>query len=178
VIRKGKVAAAFVAKLMLSFVPGDACATISVFGSEAVPPGTGVVTEIASDPAVAMSEAGIDAKSCVALTNVVNRELPFTFTTALGANPPPFTVKVNAGPPVATTEGEMEVSSMPVPVRFALSCVAEAEVVTLMVAISLPAGSDGVNVRLVSHAVSGFSMNGTVVGQAAFPSPLATKGTR
>ena len=54
---------ALAAKLMLSFVAGGACATISVFGSEGVPPGTGVVTEIANDPAVAMSEAGIEAKS-------------------------------------------------------------------------------------------------------------------
>src|SRR5580693_2654086 len=34
-----------------------------------------------------------------------------TFTTALGANPPPFTVSVNAGPPVATMDGEFAAST-------------------------------------------------------------------
>lgn len=49
------------AKLMLSLFAGLAWAMKSVLGSEAVPPGFGVVTEMGSVPAVAMSEAGIEA---------------------------------------------------------------------------------------------------------------------
>jgi len=72
---------------------------MSVFGSDVVPPGLGDVTVTASEPAAAISEAGIDASSWVALTNVVRRGLPLMLTTALGAKAPPFTLTVNAGPP-------------------------------------------------------------------------------
>ena len=60
-IRKGKDAGfTTVAKLMLSLVADSACATISVFGSDCVPP---TVTEIARDPAEVMSEAGMEANN-------------------------------------------------------------------------------------------------------------------
>jgi hypothetical protein len=136
---------------MSSFVAGVACATTSVFGSEVVPPGTGVVTVMARDPAVAMSEAGIDARSWLALTKVVSRGSTFVplmlleFTTALGANPPPFTVNVNAGPPVATMDGDIEVISMPEPDSGALWGEAGPSSATLMFEVSLPT-TDGVNV--------------------------------
>lgn len=106
--RKG-VALTVVAKLMLSLVAEGACATTSVLGSEGVPPGLGDVTVMAREPAETMSGAGMEARSCVELTKVVSRALPFTLTTALDAKPPPFTVKVNAGPPVATIDGEIDV---------------------------------------------------------------------
>ena len=112
----------------------------------------------------------------MALTNVVNRALPLTFTTALGAKPPPFTVSVNAGPPVATMDGEIEVISMPIPVRFGLIVVTETEAVTLSCAVSFPAGKDGVNVRVTSHDAKEASAKGAV-GQAGFPSPFAVNGT-
>src|SRR5262249_5686430 len=60
-----------VGKLMLSFVAEEGCATNRGLGSEGVPPGGAEVTAIAREPAVVMSEAGIEAKSCVAFTNVV-----------------------------------------------------------------------------------------------------------
>jgi hypothetical protein len=63
-IRAGIVAVVtFNGKLMLSFVAEGACATTSVFGADCVPPGKGVVTEIAREPAAAMSEAGIEANN-------------------------------------------------------------------------------------------------------------------
>lgn len=68
-----------------------------------------------------------------------------TFTTALEAKPPPFTVKVNAGPPVATMEGEMEVISTPMPNRNPFCGELGPSSETLIVAFSLPA-KDGVNV--------------------------------
>lgn len=101
-----------------------------------------------------------------------------TFTTALGANPPPSTVRVNAGPPVATIEGEIEVTSMPVPIRFGVVVVTATEAVTLSCAVSLPAGSsDGVNASETSHDAPEAKGKGTVVGQAELPSLLATNET-
>lgn len=107
----------------------------------------------------------------------MRRALPFTFTTALGAKPPPFTVSVNSGPPVATICGEIEVISTPVPVRFGLGVVTATEAVTLRLADSALAGRDGVNVRLASQDAPEASGKGTAVGQAEFPSPFETKAT-
>jgi len=59
--RKGVAAGAItVAKLMLSFVAENACATMSVFGSDCTPP---TVTEMAREPATAISVAGMEANS-------------------------------------------------------------------------------------------------------------------
>src|SRR5438105_4982477 len=55
-----------------------------------------------------MSEAGIEAVSCVLLTNVVGRSDPFHRTVAVIRRPPkplPFTVSVNAGPPAVAEVG-------------------------------------------------------------------------
>src|SRR5580704_12362698 len=126
-----------------------------------------------------MSEAGIEANSCVALTNVVSRALPFTFTTALGANPPPFTVNVNAGPPVATTEGEIDVISTPKPVSAAVLGVIIPLFGTLRVAVSALGGDVGVKLIPTSHFWPGLSENAEVYGtalQAAFPpAAMATR---
>jgi len=111
---------------------------------------------------------------------VVSRALLFTFTTVLGVNPPPFTVNVNAGPPVATIEGEIEVICTPVPVKFGVVVVTGTEAVTLRLADSALAGRDGVNVRETSQELPGPGAAGRAKGddgQAEFPSPLETKGT-
>lgn len=155
------------AKLMLSLLAGAAWAIKSVFGSEVVPPGFGVVTVIANVPAVAISEAGMEALSSFGLTNVVRRALPLTLTTALGANPPPFTVRVNAGPPVATIDGEIEVISMPMPVSGALCGEPGPLSETLMVADSLPT-IEGVNARPTSHKEFAARANEVSDGQGMF----------
>src|SRR5262249_28320629 len=49
------------------------------------------------------------AVTCVALTNVVGRGLPFQSTTDAGTNPMPLTVKEKLVPPAAALVGEMEV---------------------------------------------------------------------
>jgi len=56
-----------------------------------------------------MSLAGMATVSWVLLTNVVVRLLPFHCAVDVVTKPEPFTVKVNAGPPAATVEGETEV---------------------------------------------------------------------
>ena len=106
---------------------------------------------------------------------MVRRALLLTLTTALGAKPPPLTVRVKAGPPVATMEGEMDVICTPEPVRavfcgmvagFTLSA-------TLRVAFSILVGLVGVKFSPKSQAWPGLRAN--VVGgngQAGFV-PLA-----
>lgn len=156
------------AKLMLSLFAGGACAIKRVFGSDVVPPGFGDVTVIARVPAVAISEAGIDARSSPELTNVVSRAPPLTLTTALGANVPPFTVSVNAGPPVATIAGEIDVTSMPMPVSGALCGEPGPLSETLMAADSLLA-IDGVNATPTSHDEFAERTNEATDGQGALP---------
>src|SRR5262252_9067231 len=148
---------------MLSLLAGGACATKSVFGSDVVPPGLGEVTVMASVPAAAISDAGIEARSSFGLTNVVSRALPLRFTTALGANPPPFTVSVNAGPPVATMGGKIDVTSVPTPDNGALCGEPGPLSETLMVADSLPE-MDGANARPTSHEEFAASANEARLG--------------
>ena len=66
-------------------------------------------TAIVAVPEVAIRLAGTEAVSCVALTNVVVSGVPFQSTTAVEANPLPFTVNVNPGPPAVTLDGLTEV---------------------------------------------------------------------
>jgi hypothetical protein len=106
----------------------------------------------------------------------VSRALPFTFTTALDANPPPFTVSVNAGPPVATIEGEIEVIRTPVPVSGAFCGDPGPSSVALIVDVSFPA-TEGVNVRVTSQPVKEVKTKGSAVGQGENPSPLETNVT-
>src|SRR5204862_7148989 len=70
------------------------------------PPGDGVNTEICAVPRLARSVAGIATCSCVALTNVVGRVLPFHRTTEVLTNRAPFTVSVNAGPLTTAADGD------------------------------------------------------------------------
>jgi hypothetical protein len=67
------------------------------------------ITVTVAAPWPAMSDAGIEAVSWVALTNVVLRAAEFHWTTELDENPLPFTVKVNAGPPAGAEVGLIEV---------------------------------------------------------------------
>ena len=84
-------------------------AIVKVCGLEIPPPGAGVTTVTPAVPAVAMSAAVMAAVSCVALTNVVVRALPFQFTVEFAVKLVPLTVKVNAPPPAAAMFGLMEI---------------------------------------------------------------------
>src|SRR5437879_8401339 len=76
------------------------------FTAADVPPfGVGFDTVTLDVPAVARSAAVSDACSCVSLTNVVVRELPFHSTVDAAVNPSPFTVIVTAGLPGAALDG-------------------------------------------------------------------------
>lgn len=76
----------------------------------AVPPaGAGFTTVTDAVPPAAISVAVIAAVSCVALTYVVVRELPFHCTTDDGTNPVPVTDSVNVADPAAADDGEIPV---------------------------------------------------------------------
>lgn len=79
---------------------------VNVTALETPPPGAGLLTVTCAEPTVAISLAGIEAVSCVLLTNVVARLEPFHCTVVLEMNPVPVTVSVKAGPPAMTEEGE------------------------------------------------------------------------
>jgi hypothetical protein len=85
---------------------GAGLLTAKLSAAEVPPPGVGVNTVIGTLPAVAMSAAVIAAVSCVALTNVVARALPFQRTLAPLTKLVPFTVSVNAGPPALALAGD------------------------------------------------------------------------
>ena len=68
---------------------------------------SGLTTPMESVPAEAMSLAGIEAVSCVLLTNVVVRFEPFTWTTDPFTKFEPLAVSVKAGPPAVAVLGEM-----------------------------------------------------------------------
>jgi hypothetical protein len=57
---------------------------------------------------IAIRCALMAAVNCVELTNVVTRDSPFHSTTELDTKPLPFTVSVNAGPPVTAEIGLSE----------------------------------------------------------------------
>ena len=61
-------------------------------------------------PGVAMSEAGICARSCVALRKVVVRFTPFQRIVDPLTNPLPDTVSVNPGPPPLADAGDSAVN--------------------------------------------------------------------
>ncbi len=73
---------------------------------EVPPPGAGLVTVTLNVPAAAMSGAVIAAVNWVALTKVVVRAAPLKFTTEVETKLVPFTVSVNAAPPLAALVGE------------------------------------------------------------------------
>ena len=73
---------------------------------EVTPPETTVTVAVPCD---AIRLADTAAVNCVALTYVVDSDVPFHFTTAPEANPLPFTVSVKADPPAVALEGLSEV---------------------------------------------------------------------
>jgi len=88
---------------------GTGLLTVKVTVFEVPPPDAGLKTATWAGPPVPMSLAGIEALSCMLLTNVVARLLPFHCNTELEMNPEPFTVSVNAAPPAAALLGESDV---------------------------------------------------------------------
>jgi hypothetical protein len=67
---------------------------------ELPPPGAGLATDTFATAAIDRSDAAIEMATCVALTNVVLRALPFHFATEFATNPVPVIVSVN--PALAT----------------------------------------------------------------------------
>src|SRR5882724_458453 len=83
---------------------------VNVCALEVPPPGVGLNTVTDAVPPVAISAAVICAWSCVALTYVVVRLLPFQRTTDVIAKFVPVAVSVNAAPPAEALVGEIELS--------------------------------------------------------------------
>jgi len=83
---------------------------VNVNAADAPPPGGGLVTVTCAEPTVAMSLAGIEAVSCVLLTNIVGRLEPFHCTVVLETKPVPVTVNVKPDPPAVAEEGESKLS--------------------------------------------------------------------
>ena len=86
-------------------IAGDGLLIENVAAGDEPPPGAGFWTTTLAVPAEAMSLAGIEAVSCVALTNCVVRGLPFHQTLEALTKPVPLMVKVNAAPPVKAEFG-------------------------------------------------------------------------
>ena len=89
---------------------GAGLLTVNVRAEDVPPPGAGVNTVTCAVPAGAMSAAGIAAVSCVPLTNVVVRSVPFQRTTEPVTKFVPVTVSVKADPPTVALLGERELS--------------------------------------------------------------------
>jgi hypothetical protein len=84
--------------------------TLNVRLEDVPPPGAGENTLTAAVPATATSDAEIAACSCVALMKVVGRADPFQRTLDDEAKPLPLTVKVKAGAPAGTLDGDSDVT--------------------------------------------------------------------
>src|SRR5690242_13711737 len=83
---------------------------------------------IAPAPGAAISEAGMEARSCVLLKNVVGRTAPFQYTLDALTKFVPVIVIVNPGPPAVVCMGFIRVS---MGIRLRTSTVVEAVVVPL-----------------------------------------------
>jgi hypothetical protein len=83
--------------------------TVNVCALDAPPPGLGFTTVMDTVPAVATSEAGTAAVSCVDEPNVVVRAEPFQLTVAPETKLLPATVKVKPALPAVIQVGLMEV---------------------------------------------------------------------
>src|SRR5207247_2555821 len=89
---------------------GTGLLTVNVSAPEVPPPGVGENTVTDAVPAVATSLAGIAARNCVPLTNVVVRALLFHRTTDPLTKFVPFTVSVKAPVPAVALLGTSEAS--------------------------------------------------------------------
>jgi hypothetical protein len=87
-------------------IVGAGLLTVKLAAVEVPPPGAGFVTVTGTIPAVAMSPAGMDAVSCVALTNVVVAATPLKLTAAPLTKPEPVTVRVKPVLPAVALLGE------------------------------------------------------------------------
>jgi len=83
---------------------------VKVSPPDVPPPGDGFTTVTEAVPAVVMSLAKMAAVTCVALTKVVARALPFHCTAELETKLVPVTVSVNAAPLAVALEGESELA--------------------------------------------------------------------
>ena len=72
------------------------------------PPGAGFDTVMLAVPEEPISEAGIEAVSCVELTTLVDREPPFQSMEAPETKLLPVTVRVKEPDPAVAEEGLME----------------------------------------------------------------------
>jgi hypothetical protein len=73
------------------------------------PPGAGLTTVICAVPAAAMSLSRIEAVACVALTNLVARDMPFQCTVEPVSKPDPVAVRVKPAPPATAVAGDTAV---------------------------------------------------------------------
>src|SRR5207249_4118769 len=80
-------------------------AIVNVWALEVPPPGSGVKTVTEAVPTAARSAAGMAAVSCVPLTNVVVRAVPFQRTSEVATKFVPVTVSVKSVPPAAALLG-------------------------------------------------------------------------
>ena len=87
---------------------GLAALMVNAAFPEVPPPGAGLNTVTWPVPAVPISAAVIAACSCVPLTNVVVRLLPFHLTIEPLRNPVPFIVRVKAAVPAVALDGDSE----------------------------------------------------------------------
>src|SRR5579859_41160 len=78
---------------------------VNVWPLEAPPPGAGFTTVTVAVPGAATLPAGTAAVSCVALTKLVLRLMPFHCTVEEEIKLLPFTVSVNAAPPAVALAG-------------------------------------------------------------------------
>jgi hypothetical protein len=83
--------------------------TVKVKAPDVPPPGVGLKAEIAAEPWVAMSVAGMAAVILVEETNVLVRSTPFQRTFDPGMKLLPVTVRVKVGPPAIAELGEIPV---------------------------------------------------------------------
>ena len=95
---------------MSGLVITGVAAIVNVTGLDVAPPPQelGFTTVIGAVPAVAMSDAGTVAVTCVEDTNVVASGIPFQFTVEVETKFVPFTVNVNCAPPAVAQVGLSE----------------------------------------------------------------------
>ena len=89
---------------------GSGLLIVNACPAEVPPPGAGLSTVTVTVPPSRRSLAGIDAVSCVVLTNVVARLAPFQRTTDVDTKPLPFSVSVNVAPPAVVLDGASDAS--------------------------------------------------------------------
>jgi hypothetical protein len=108
-VKAGFPALTLIGDMELTLGVGFAAVMVKARLFDTPPPGAGLVTVTWALPGDLMSAALIEALSCVALTKVVLRLLPFHCTVALGTKFEPFTVRVKLEVPAVALAGNAEV---------------------------------------------------------------------